>query len=407
MNTQSVACEPVHQHISSDDTIRIMKVVTGFCTGGTELQVLNLARGLDRQQFDLSFACLEKEGNLLAEYEALQAAIAEFGIKKLYHPQCFLQQYRLAALLRKQRTQIMHSYNFYSNVFAIPAARLAGVPVVLASVRDRGVYLSSAQKQLQRRVLGLADRILVNADSIRDWLAGQGLKEDRISVIRNGIDLSRYPDDPAPSDVRREWGIPESSPIVILLARLDPKKGIEDFIRAVGIIAEKHPTARFLIVGATMDVTDGVVSEVDSYRDQMLALVESLDLTEQVIFTRHRDDTPDLLAESTISVLPSLSEGLSNTLLESMAAGVATIATDVGGNPELVKDGVNGKLVPVKSPEHLARAMDSLLSDPELCQKLGMQGRVMAREGYSLPGAVERIQQLYRDQLRQAKRTLA
>lgn len=407
MSAQALAIDATLERCGGPESIRLLKVMTGFFTGGTELQVLNLARGLDRSQFDLAFACLEKEGDHLKSFEALGAPMTEFRIKRLYHPQCFLQQWRFAALLREQRTQIMHSYNFYSNVFAVPAARLAGVPVVLASVRDRGVYLSAAQKKLQRWALGLADQVLVNADSIRDWLLEQGLRGDRISVIKNGIDLSRYPDIRAPSGVRQELGISESSPIVILMARLDPQKGIEDFIRAVALVAPKYPDARFLIVGATLQCTDGLVSEETDYRDVMRALVQSLGVAESVIFTGHRDDTADLLAESAISVLPSLSEGLSNTLLESMAAGLPTIATDVGGNPELVREGINGKLVPVKSPEALANAIESLLADPQQREKLGARARLVAREEHSLAGAVAKTQRLYLEQLKHANRSLS
>lgn len=396
---------PARTH--EQETIRVLKFVTGFFTGGTELQVLKLAQGMDRRKFELSFSCLEKDGNHLGAYEALGAPISEFPIKRLYHPRTFLQQRRFAALLRSQKTQILHSYNFYANVFAVPAGRLAGVPVVLASVRDRGVYLTPAQKKLQRWVLGLADRILVNADSIRDWLVEQGLVEDRISVIRNGVDLSRYPEAPAHTGVRRTLGIPDSAPIVLLMARLNPLKGIEEFIRAAAMVNERHPEARFLIVGAAFRSTDGVIAESFEYRDELMQLAESLGMAGRIIFTGHRTDTPDLLAEADISVLPSHSEGLSNTLLESMAAGVPAIATDVGGNPELVREGVNGKLVPVKSPECLARAIGGLLANPEERKKLGDQARVMARDEFSLSGMVDRTERLYRSQLEHTKRSLA
>lgn len=381
------------------EAIRLKKVMTGFFTGGTELQVLNLARGLDREQFDLSFASLDKNGDHLAAFESLDVAIDEFKIKRLYHPHSFRQQARFASLLRKERIQILHSYNFYSNVFAVPAARMAGVPVVLASVRDQGVYLNPAQKKLQAMVCGIADRVLVNAGSIRDWLVEQGLKRDQITVIRNGIDLSRYPIDPPRTGVREELGIPESAPVVTLMARINPKKGIDDFIKAAAQVKLEHPDAYYLVVGASLKNEDGVITEETEYRDLLANLADSLGVNDRLIFTGLRDDTPDLLAETTISVLPSLSEGLSNTLLESMAAGVPTVATDVGGNPELVKDGVNGKLVPVQSPDQLAAAIKELLSDPDMLERLGVQARAMAEEGHALPRVVARTERLYREEL--------
>ncbi len=250
MSTLPPEPEKLHDQTAMVNAIRLKKVMTGFFTGGTEIQVLNLVRGLDRRRFDLSFACLDRDGDHLKDFEALDISIKEYRIKRLYHPRTFRQQARFASSLREQRIEILHSYNFYSNVFAVPAARMAGVPVVLASVRDQGVYLTPAQKKLQALILGMADRVLVNAGSIRDWLTDQGLNPDRISVIRNGIDLSRYPVDPPPSGIREELGIPTSAPIVLLMARINPKKGIDDFIKAAALVTQEHPEARFLIVGA-------------------------------------------------------------------------------------------------------------------------------------------------------------
>ncbi len=387
--------------------IRLLKVLTNFHPGGTERQVLNLVRGMDRSAFDLAFACLDRTGEFLESFEACDLPIEEFRIPRLYEPRCFLQQYRFAAHLKQQRVQILHSYNFYANVFAVPAARLAGVPLVLASVRDRGVYLTAAQKKWQRWVLGLADRVLVNADSIRDWLLEQGLREGRISVIRNGIDLSRYQPGRVAPNIRQALAIPESAPLVVLVARLNPSKGIDDFIRAAAMIAPRMPDARFLVVGADLRSLDGEATEDTTYRSSLQQLATSLGVGQQVIFAGHRDDIPDILATAALSVLPSHSEGLSNTLLESMAAGVPIIATDVGGNPELVKEGINGQLVPVRSPEHLAAAMEQLLGDPEQRAMMGERARRMAWSDYSLAGMAAKTQRFYREQLGLARRAAA
>ncbi|MEE4175226.1 MAG: glycosyltransferase [Xanthomonadales bacterium] len=407
MSAPSLSAASQHGTFTASEPIRLCKVVTGFFTGGTELQVLNLARGLDRQRFDLSFACLDRDGDHLAAYEALGAPIEEYRIRQLYHPHTFRQQLRFAAALRKQRVQVVHSYNFYSNVFAIPAARMARVPVVLASIRDRGVYLTPAQKKLQRHVCGLADEVLVNADSIRDWLMEQGLDGRSVTVIKNGIDMSRYPENPPRNGVRQSLGIPESATIVLLMARLNPQKGIDDFIRAAAQVAPRFPDACFLVVGASLISERGVICEQQAYRDELRRLTESLGIADRIIFAGLRDDTPDILAETSLSVLPSHSEGLSNTLLESMAAGIPTIATDVGGNPELVKHGENGLLVPVQAPEALGEAMHTLLGDRELRERMGKQARNRARQMHAFPAVVDCTETLYRTRLQRARRSVA
>lgn len=387
--------------------VKLLKVITTFSSGGTEGQVLNLIRSLDRQQFDLRFACLRKCGDILNDFEDLNIPIAEFKIKNLFRPQTFLQQIRFAAHLRTQGIQIVHSYNFYSNMFAIPAARLAGTPLVLASIRDRGVYLSPAQKIAQRYVCRLADKILVNADSIRDWLLEDGYQEEKIVVIKNGIDLSLYQSKEANLPLRQEFGIPFSAPIVVMLSRLNAQKGVAEFIRAAALLNESHPETYFLIVGAKRQYEGGVFSEDMQYLLELQNLAQELGVADRVVFTGHRTDTMEILTEAAISVLPSHSEGLSNTLLESMAAGTPTVATDVGGNPELVKDQVNGLLVPVNSPPDLARAIGTILGNPELAKHFGEQAKIMATDNFSLEKMARDTQSLYLNELRHTKRIMA
>ena len=383
----------------TDTPIRLLKVITSYFSGGTERQVLNLIRRLDRSEFDLQSACLRKGGDILKEFEHMEFPITEFRIKNLYSAGTMMQQLRFAGFLRKQRVQILHSYNFYSNVFAIPAAKLAGIPVILASIRDQGVYLTPAQKKVQKWICGLADRILVNAESIREWLLEQGYAENKIVVIKNGIDLSRFDKVRGESGIRAELGIPENVPVILMLSRLNAQKGVDDFIDAAAIVNKSHPDIRFLIVGTKLRLVDGVYIEDTPYMEGLKSRAKSCGIGDRVILAGVRKDVPEVLAEADISVLPSYSEGLSNTLLESMAAGVPVVTTHVGGNPELIKDGINGFLVPVKSPQLLAEAMVRILDNPELARQLSIQARKMAAENYSLERMARDTQNLYRAEL--------
>ncbi len=385
--------------------VKLLKFVTSFGSGGTEHQVLNLSRNLDRLQFDLRFGCLRRLGDILADYEKLDTPITEFHIRSLYRPQTVLQQLRFAAHLRAQRIQIVHSYNFHANMFTIPAARMAGVPVVLASIRDQGVYLNPAQKLAHKCVCQFADKILVNATSIRQWLLAQGYRPDKLTVLRNGVDMSLYEQHTSGIALRRELGIPESSPIVVMLSRLNPQKGVAEFIRAAAMLAPSHPNVRFLIVGTKHHLVNGVVCEDTQYLVDLQQLAHDLGIGDRVMLTGRRGDTAAILMEAAISVLPSHSEGLSNTLLESMAAGTPTVATNVGGNPELVKDHVNGLLVPVKSPQRLAAAIASILDNPSMARRFSEQAKHMARENFSLAKMAADTQAFYLDELRRTKRT--
>lgn len=407
MRTHAAAARLADVASGGPESIRLLKFMTTYFHGGTEGQVLNLVRHLDRQAFDLQFACLRKGGDMLHEFKKLNIPIAEFRIRNLYQPRTFLQQWRFAAHLRTQKIQIAHSYNFYANMFAIPAARMARVPVVLASIRDRGVYMTQNQKMAQKWVCRLADRILVNAESIREWLLEQGYQDSKITVIRNGVDMSLYAGRTDSSHVRRDLGIPESSPVVVMIARLNPQKGVDDFITAASLLRQSHPDVRFLIVGAKLQLQEGVFSHDREYLQELKHLAADLGVGESVIFAGHRTDTPEILAQAAISVLPSHSEGLSNTLLESMAAGIPTVATNVGGNPELVKDQVNGILIPVKAPECLAQAMRVILDDSELAHRFGRKAKNMATEGFSLEKMTADTQALYRAELVRTRRAAA
>jgi len=314
---------------------------------------------------------------------------------------------RFAAHLRTQRTQVAHSYNFYANMFSIPAARMARVPVVLASIRDRGVYLTPNQKIAQKWVCKLADRILVNAESIREWLLEQGYQDSRITVIKNGIDMSLYAGRTSSSHIRPQLGIQDSSPIVVMIARLNPQKGVDDFIKAASLLRLSHPDVRFLIVGAKLQYQEGIFSQDREYMQELQQLAVDLGVGRSVIFAGHRTDTPEILAEAAISVLPSHSEGLSNTLLESMAAGIPTVATNVGGNPELVRDQVNGILIPVRAPEHLAQALRTILDDSALAKRFGSAAKTMATEGFSLEKMTADTQAIYRAELAHTHRMAA
>lgn len=377
-----------------EDPVKLFKVVTNFSPGGTEGQVHNLARCLDRSRFELGFGCLKKWGVYVDEVEQWGIPIKEFPINSLYKPNTFFQLVRLALYLRRSRTQIMHSYNFYANVLAIPAARLAGVPVVLASIRDRGVYLNAMQTRLQKLVCSMADRILVNADSIREWLLEQGYDEDKIVVLKNGIDLRLYRKEKS-YRIHDEFSIPRESRIVIMLARLNPQKGIDEFLRAAAIIKQKHPDVRFLVVGEKLEFRNGLIEQDVEYHRELQQRCVDMGIERDVIFAGHRSDVPDLLNEVSISVLPSHSEGLSNTLLESMAAGVPIVATRVGGNSELVRDGLNGILVSPRNPVELAEGINRILEDRELAESFRRYSLKLAEECFCMERMVKRTEELY------------
>lgn len=384
---------------TTPEKARLLNFVVDFGSGGTEGQIYHLVRSLDPGQFHVEFAALHCSGPFLEQYAKRGYAIREFTINSFFSLLALTQMLRLIKHLRVQRIQILHAYNFYALMFAIPAARLAGVPLVIASIRDRGVYLSSKQLRLQKLVCQFADKILVNADAIRDWLLEQGYPDRKITVIKNGIDLDLYDKGKTTaagtSAIRRDFGIRADARLVVMLARLNRQKGVSDFIRAAALVNDKHPDVRFLIIGKPSLESMTGQNGHSSDQQQWLDLGEHLNLKDSLFFCGHRSDIASILSETSVSVLPSHSEGLSNTLLESMAAGVPIVASNVGGTPELIQHEIHGLLVPPHAPEQLARAINRILSDDAFAERLGQSARHKAREQFSLEAMVTRTRSVY------------
>jgi len=377
--------------VAATERIPVLAFLTNFLIGGTERQVVNLVQNLARARFEVHLACFRLSGPLLREIDPSGVALSDYPISTLPSPRTLWQQGRLARYVRAQGIGIMHSFGFYSNVFAIPAARLAGVPVVVASIRDTGDHLTRLQKAMQKWACRTADQVLVNALAVRAVLVGQGYDAARISVIRNGIDVSRFQGRSARA-VRPALGLPETAPVIAVFARLNRLKGIEYFLDAGALLAKRFETARFLIVGDSIS---------QAYRDELEKRTADLGLGDRVVFAGFRSDVPELLAEVTVSVLPSLAEGLSNVVLEAMAAGVPVVATSVGGTPEMVEDGVTGLLVPSRDAAALAQAIGSLLGDPARGRSIGQAGQRRVAERFSLEATVRDTEQLYERLLRE------
>ena len=363
--------------------IKLLKMLTSFHIGGTERQVVNLALGIDPSRFDLHLACLRCSGSLLGELKSLQVPRPEFRIGRFYNPVTIWQGMRLAQYIRKNRIQIVHSYGFYSNVFTVPAAWMAGGSFIVASIRDTGDVLTPAQRWVQRLVCRLADCVLVNAEAIRDKLVEQGYAPGKIIVIRNGITLSKFGNRQRNSLLRQELAVPLSAPLVVVFSRLNQMKGIQYFLDAATILAGRLPEVRFLVVG------DG------ENRKELEQYASRLGLGQRTVFTGFRSDVPELLSEAAVSVLPSLSEGLSNSLLESMASGVPVVATRVGGNPEVIEHGVTGLLVPSRDSAALAAAVGRVLDDKDLAARFSQAGIRRVAELFSMERSVRETEHLY------------
>ena len=290
---------------------------------------------------------------------------------------------------RLRAEAVVHAYGFYPNLFAIWPAALGTRSVTIASVRDMGVFTDRHKlKSLgQATACRLADCVIANRYAVRHWLRTQGLGLHHIQVVPNGIKMPTPRRSDEPSPIREEFKIDAKCPLIAVVARLVRTKGLEYFLEAAASIASRYPSVRFLIVGE---------SKIEPpCRRELEQRAKNLNLTGHLFFTGQRNDVPQIMREIDISVLPSLSESFSNTLLESMANGLPVVATSVGGNPEVITDGDNGILVPPADATALSRGMAQLLDSPDLARRLGLAAREKVAKEYSLDCLLRRTEDLY------------
>jgi glycosyltransferase involved in cell wall biosynthesis len=306
--------------------------------------------------------------------EAAAVEIAEFRLRSFQSPSTMAQLISFARWCRSRRLAVLHACDFYANVFALPGAALAGVPLRIGSRRDLVLPgRSRAQHALQQWAYRFAHRVVANSGAAAQQLQREAVPADRIVVVPNGIDLRRH----APAAPRR------TRRIVTTVANLRPEKGHDVLLEAAALVLRQRPDVVFQLVGG------------GPMRDPLERQAADLAIDGAIRFLGHRDDVPEVLAGSDLFALPSRSEAFPNGVIEAMAAGLPIVASDVGGIPEVVSREVNGLLVPVGDAMALAAALLALLNDPSRAAQMGMAARQAIERGYSFDRMVATFEQLY------------
>src|SRR2546427_7165082 len=365
---------------------RVMFCIDNMQIGGTELNAVRTAERLDRTRFDLSVVCLQRDGPLMARYEAAGIPVITMALKIRYGVSAVRHGFRLATLLRNRHVDIFHAHDFYSNIFGITWARLAGTPVVIASRRWWAWPPRRAHRILNRVASRFADRVLANSRAIGEMLsATEGFPLKEVVVIPNFVD-DRSVTALTPRQregLLRGLGVPPTARVIGTVANLSPIKDHATLLRAVALLTPKWPDLHVVLVG------DGPC------RSTLEELVCGLDLGGRVHFAGVRDNGPQLHQLLEVSVLCSLSEGFPNTLIEAMAQGVPVVATDVGGTRDAVFNGTTGLLVPPSDPTRLAAALDSLLSDPNRRRAISVAAQHHVRDAFSADSVIASLETLY------------
>jgi glycosyltransferase involved in cell wall biosynthesis len=374
---------------------RVVHFTGTLAEGGSERQALQLADGMRRSgRFEVEFATLDPNGALRQEAESLGFPdIPSYPLRSFYDWNMMVQLRGCAARLRSSRIALIHTHDFYSNVFGMLAARLAGVPVRVASRRELGGMRTAAQKWVERRCYGLAQRVVANSGAVRDQLIREGVPERKINVIHNGLDSARLaiPNGCSRHDMLSSLGLPpdEVSRYISIVANL--RHDVKDhptFLRAARRISQREPRARFVIAG------EGELLE------PMRALAARLEIERQVVFLGRCSKVAQLLAISEVCVLSSRYEGFSNSILEYMAAARPVVATDVGGAREAMVNRETGFLVSAGDDAAMGERILWLLQNGAAAKTMGKNGRRRIEERFSSRVQLEATEAFYSQLLR-------
>jgi glycosyltransferase involved in cell wall biosynthesis len=353
-----------------------MTDVTG--RGGAERALVDLALRLDRGRFDVSVVATRHAGNYqpILDDAGVPTTVLDRHSRRDMH-----KLLGLVVQLRRERVGVLHTHLFGSNTWGRLVGRLAGVPVVIA--HEHWSSKDEREVWVDRLLYRWSDLILVPSEaSKRTVIRREGIPAGRIKVAYNGVDPAVFKPMHDREETRRELGVSPSSLLVGTVGRLSPEKGgVDHLIRAVADARKEHPSLRLLVVG------DG----------PLRPLLEEVanDAVLPVIFTGTRQDVPRLLGALDLFVLPSLLEAMPIALLEAMATRLPSVATRVGGVPEIVRDGEDGLLVPPGDGAALRAAIVGLASDSTLRCRLAEAGQRRVLERFTIGSMVKRVENIY------------
>ena len=382
-----------------DRHIVVALFVNRLAVGGAEQQLLELAMGIDRSRFTPIIATLVPfpEGKLEMEARAAGVEVVSLNLRGWFDFWAFLRAFRL---LRRRRVDVVQPYLTPATLFGLLPALAAGTPAKIVTercgLRARVGLRNSLGRKIEDFLSRFADWVVPNSQAGREYVLKRGINPARIRVVYNGINLKRLVSTPEKvAQVRAQMGVPPSGKVVGIVASLSPQKDHLTFLRAAKIIGEHLPQTRFAVVG------DGPL------RPLLEREALELGVGPLVTFLGVQRDIGAYVGSFDVAIQCSVDkEGCSNVILEAMALSKPVVATEVGGNAELVEPGVTGLLVPPQDPQALARAVVSLLEDPQRSQAMGERGSHAVRSRFSLEGMVKNYEVLYQEVLASKRRVL-
>jgi glycosyltransferase involved in cell wall biosynthesis len=361
--------------------IRVVEILATGTSGGAQEHVYSLMTRLDLARFDASVVSLSP-GSAVRKLER-----AGFEVLVIDEPDEAVAVGMLTAHLVETRPDVVHTHMYRADIIGTKAV------IALANAGHRRPYLVSTvhssrirsmeDRETIRRLTPQMDQLIAVSKSIERKIADEHRDGAPVRLIYNGVDLDRYDHQEPCCTLRDEYGMEPGSQIVGVVARLEPEKGHLTLLDAWPHVLRRVPDAYLLMVGE------------GSQREALAARAAENRVAHRVVFTGRRDDVPAVTAALDVAVLPSHREAQGLSILEAMALSRPVVASDVGGIPEMIEDGVTGLLVPHDQPEALAAAIVRLLTDHSLADTIARAAHDLVHDRFCVQVMVRSVEEIY------------
>lgn len=372
--------------METDSRCHILFIIDELCEiGGAERVLYKMIRLLPEELFRCSLFTFRT--NEETDISQIHCPVYVLPLKKTYDWNALKVARQIRRFVRQEKVSIVHTFFETSDLWAGPIAKLSGCPVLVSSRRDLGI-LRSRKHSIGYRVLrGLYDSVLTVSPQVREFCIQQdGLDPSRVQTLFNGLEIETVVKAESRTVMRKEMNIPEQVPVITTVGNIRRVKGVDVLVEAAARVCRRHPNALFLVVGRKSE---------EDYCRELENRIACLGLTANFRLLGSREDVFSILRMSDIFCLPSRSEGFSNALLEAMACKLPCVATDLGGNREVLIQGETGLLVPSEDCEELASALTRLLSNRGLAANMGLRGEKVVQSRFTAEVMMNNLVSVY------------